>query len=124
MTSSDYIGLVTVRTSSTRLPNKCLLPFGQGNVISHVVKRAISYGMRPIICTSVDPSDDILENMARELNVECFRGSMKNNCHLRRVLRVLDIELANKASPLVNEASPLVEEASPLTDEASPHTDP
>ena len=78
MTSSDYIGLVTVRTSSTRLPNKCLLPFGQGNVISHVVKRAISYGMRPIICTSVDPSDDILENMARELNVECFRGSMKN----------------------------------------------
>lgn len=78
MTSSDYIGLVTVRTSSTRLPNKCLLPFGQGNVISHVVKRAISYGMRPIICTSIDPSDDILENIARELNVECFRGSMKN----------------------------------------------
>ena len=78
MTSSDYIGLVTGRTSSTRLPNKCLLPFGQGNVISHVVKRAISYGMRPIICTSIDPSDDILENIARELNVECFRGSMKN----------------------------------------------
>lgn len=78
MNSLDYIGLVTVRTSSSRLPNKCLLPFGQGNVISHVVKRAISYGMRPIICTSVDSSDDILENIARELNVECFRGSMKN----------------------------------------------
>ena len=78
MTSSDYIGLVTVRTSSTRLPNKCLLPFGQGNVISHVVKRAMSYGIRPIICTSIDPSDDILENIARELDVECFRGSMKN----------------------------------------------
>ncbi|MDA9337217.1 hypothetical protein N9Q67_00770 [Planktomarina temperata] len=78
MTSFDHIGLVTVRTSSTRLPNKCLLPFGQGNVISHVVRRAISYGMRPIICTSIDPSDDILENIARELNVECFRGSMKN----------------------------------------------
>ena len=78
MTSSDYIGLVTVRTSSTRLPEKCLLSFGEGNVISHVVKRAVSYGIRPIICTSIDPSDDILENIARELNVECFRGSMKN----------------------------------------------
>ena len=78
MISSEYIGLVTVRTSSTRLPNKCLLPFGEGNVISHVVKRAISYGIRPIICTSIDPSDDILENIAKELNIECFRGSMKN----------------------------------------------
>lgn len=78
MASLNYVGLVTVRTSSSRLPEKCLLPFGDGNVISHVVRRAIRYGIKPIICTSTHPSDDILESIARELNVEFFRGSMKN----------------------------------------------
>jgi spore coat polysaccharide biosynthesis protein SpsF len=73
-----YVGLVTVRTSSTRLPNKCLLPFGEETVVTHVVKRAISYGIDPIICTSIDPSDDILEDIGNQLGVRVFRGSMEN----------------------------------------------
>jgi len=78
MVDSIYTGFITVRTSSTRLPKKCLLPLGDEIVISHVVKRAISYGIEPIICTSTDSSDDVLEEIANELNVRCFRGSMKN----------------------------------------------
>jgi len=72
------IGFITVRTSSTRLPNKCMLPLGDETVISHVVKRAISYGIEPIICTSTDMSDDILEEISKELGVKCFRGSLVN----------------------------------------------
>jgi len=72
------IGFITVRTSSTRLPNKCLLPLGDETVISHVVKRAISYGIEPIVCTSIDKSDDILEEISKELGVKCFRGSLAN----------------------------------------------
>ena len=78
MIDSKPIGFITVRTSSTRLPNKCLLPLGDETVISHVVKRAIAYGIEPIICTSTDKSDDILEEISKELGVKCFRGSLVN----------------------------------------------
>jgi spore coat polysaccharide biosynthesis protein SpsF len=78
MVDLNYTGFITVRTSSTRLPGKCLLPFGDETVISHVVKRAINYGIDPIICTSTDSSDDALEKIANELGVRCFRGSMAN----------------------------------------------
>ena len=67
-----------MRTSSSRLPNKCLLPFGDETVISHVVKRAIKSGIDPIICTSTDSSDDILEEVAKTLGVKCFRGALIN----------------------------------------------
>lgn len=72
------IGFITVRTSSARLPGKCLLPLGDETVISHVIKRAISYGIEPIVCTSTDKSDDILEEISNELGVKCFRGSLVN----------------------------------------------
>lgn len=78
MVESKFTGFITVRTSSTRLPGKCLLPFGNETVIGHVIKRAISYGIDPIICTSMDSSDDVLEEIANVLGVRCFRGSMNN----------------------------------------------
>jgi spore coat polysaccharide biosynthesis protein SpsF len=78
VSKSKIVGLVTVRTSSSRLPNKCLLPFGDETVISHVVKRAIKSGIEPIICTSTDSSDDILEEIAKTLGVKCFRGDLIN----------------------------------------------
>ena len=31
---------ITVRTGSTRLPRKSLLPIGDGNVLEHIIKRA------------------------------------------------------------------------------------
>ncbi len=71
-------GLITVRTSSSRLPGKCLLPFGEGNVIEHVIRRARHFGLDPIVCTSVDPSDNVLEGIAASEHVKCFRGSLAN----------------------------------------------
>jgi spore coat polysaccharide biosynthesis protein SpsF len=71
-------GLITVRTSSSRLPSKCLLPFGDGNVLQHVIRRAIFFDIEPIVCTSTDVSDDIIENIASGESVKCFRGSLVN----------------------------------------------
>lgn len=71
-------GFVTVRTSSTRLPGKCLLPFGEGNVIHHIIARAKAFGIDPIICTSTDQTDDVLETLAAAEGVRCFRGSLSN----------------------------------------------
>ena len=88
MNSFEHIGFVSVRTSSTRLPKKCLLPFGKDNVITHVVKRAINFQIEPIICTTTDSSDDILEELAKHLNVRLFRGSLNNK--LKRWLDCAD----------------------------------
>ena len=72
-------GFVTVRTSSTRLPAKCLLPFGDGNVLEHVIRRARAFGIEPIVCTSIDSSDDLIEKIAGTEGVCCFRGSLSKN---------------------------------------------
>jgi RimJ/RimL family protein N-acetyltransferase/spore coat polysaccharide biosynthesis protein SpsF (cytidylyltransferase family) len=71
-------GFITVRTSSSRLPQKCLMPFGDGNVLEHVIRRARHAAIEPIVCTSVDPTDDVIERIARAEGVRCFRGSLAN----------------------------------------------
>lgn len=73
---------ITVRTSSSRLPQKCLLPFGNGNVLEHIIRRAKHYDLDVIVCTSVDKSDDVIQLIAEKEDVKCFRGSMLNK--LRR----------------------------------------
>ena len=78
MKENKIPGFITVRTSSSRLPNKCLLPFGEMNVIQHIIKRAKHYNIEPIICTSIDSRDDILEEIARGEKVNFFRGSLNN----------------------------------------------
>ena len=69
---------ITVRTASTRLPNKCLLPFGNGNVLEHVIRRAKHYGLDAIVCTSVDPADGAIEIIAKAEGVRYFRGPVLN----------------------------------------------
>ncbi len=74
----DY-GVITVRTSSSRLKSKCLLPFGkEPTVIEHVIQRALNFNIEPIICTSTDSTDDILEQIARKKSIKYFRGSLNN----------------------------------------------
>ncbi len=72
-------GLITVRSASTRLPKKCLLSFGENlNVLEHIINRSKFFKINPIICTSIDKSDDIIEDIAIKKNVKVFRGSSKN----------------------------------------------
>lgn len=78
MSSMPVIGLVTVRTSSSRLPEKCLLPFGDATVLDHIIRRALAFGIDPVVCTSTDPSDDAIERIAAAQGVRCFRGSLQN----------------------------------------------
>jgi len=70
--------LVTVRTKSSRLPEKCLLPFGNQCVLEHVIERCKLYKLEPIICTSIDPSDDRIVDIAKKYKVNYFRGSVVN----------------------------------------------
>lgn len=66
---------ITVRTSSKRLPAKCLMDFGEYSVIGHVIKRCQYFELKPIVCTTTLQSDDILEEIAEGFDVDIFRGS-------------------------------------------------
>ena len=82
---SKIPGLITVRTSSTRLPKKCLLQFGEKRVIEHIIDRCISNNIEPIICTTDDPSDDILCEISNNKKIQFFRGS-----NINKILRWYD----------------------------------
>jgi spore coat polysaccharide biosynthesis protein SpsF len=67
-------GLILVRTTSTRLPKKCFLPFGDGCVLEHIVKRANHFNFDPIICTTNENSDDAICELAKSNICRVFRG--------------------------------------------------
>ncbi len=73
-----YIGLITVRSKSTRLKKKFLLNFGKFRVIEHIIKRCLVNKIVPIVCTTKNNEDDIIINIAKKLKVNFFRGSEKN----------------------------------------------
>ena len=74
-----YISLITVRTSSSRLKNKCLLFLDKKiRVIEHIIIRCLDADLIPILCTTKSKSDDILVKIAKKLKINYFRGSQKN----------------------------------------------
>jgi spore coat polysaccharide biosynthesis protein SpsF len=76
--STPIPSFITVRSTSSRLPGKCFLPFGEGGVLDHIVTRAIHFGLRPIICTTKDPEDDEIVALAERHGIEFFRGPTIN----------------------------------------------
>jgi len=78
MKNDTIYGFITVRTSSTRLPKKCLMPFGKKRVLDHIINRCLAFNIEPIVCTSTHESDNVIYDIAIENNVKCFRGSLVN----------------------------------------------
>lgn len=71
-------GFITVRTGSSRLPGKCLLKFGDGNVLKHVIRRARFFGFEPLVCTTILEEDNIIEEIAQKEGCLVYRGSVKD----------------------------------------------
>jgi spore coat polysaccharide biosynthesis protein SpsF len=65
---------ITVRSTSSRLPGKCFLPFGDCVVLEHIIRRSFDYGLDPIVCTTTDDSDDRIVNIANKEGAKVFRG--------------------------------------------------
>tara|TARA_B110000003_G_C16503627_1_gene478375 strand:+ start:52 stop:822 length:771 start_codon:yes stop_codon:yes gene_type:complete len=75
----DYVGLITVRTSSSRLKNKCLLYLDKNiRVIEHIILRCLGSSIWPIICTTNKKNDDVLIKIANRFGIKYFKGSEKN----------------------------------------------
>ena len=78
MFSDKIPALITVRSASSRLPSKCFLSFGDLPVLEHVVMRAKYYELFPIICTTCDPEDDQIVELAERVGVPFYRGPTDN----------------------------------------------
>jgi len=88
--------LVTARSTSTRLPNKCFaLVDDHATLIEAVIRRAKKMNCTVVLCTSEDPSDDQLEAVAKKEGIQCFRGALKNKIHRwAHCFRKFDIDYA------------------------------
>jgi spore coat polysaccharide biosynthesis protein SpsF len=69
--------LITVRTASTRLPNKALLKINGKTTIEYLIERMKRSKLADVIvlCTTKLPEDDILCDIAKKYKIEYFRGS-------------------------------------------------
>lgn len=71
--------IVTVRNSSSRLPNKAIMKIKDTlRAIDIVVERAKKTTLPVIITTSTASSDDVFTDIAKQHNVQIFRGSLLN----------------------------------------------
>lgn len=71
---------LTVRLKSSRLPRKALAMVKHQSVIEHIIDRArhIKEADQLIICTSTNPEDDPLVEIAEKKGIPWFQGSEDN----------------------------------------------
>ena len=84
------LAFIAVRSGSSRLPGKTLADIRGKRVIEHVIERAKAIrGLDGIVvCTTKEVADDVMEKIALEQEVYCFRGSVKDK--LERFLGASD----------------------------------
>lgn len=71
---------ITVRTGSTRLKNKAILKIKDKHTIEYVINacKKSKHADKIILCTTNNPSDTILCDIAEKNNINYFRGSEEN----------------------------------------------
>ncbi|MBU0686398.1 MAG: hypothetical protein KKB81_00905 [Candidatus Margulisbacteria bacterium] len=76
----EIVGLVAVRTESTRLPNKAFRLLNGKPLLEVLIDRLAEtpYLDDFVICTTQSSADDKIENFCKEKQVKCYRGEVKN----------------------------------------------
>lgn len=71
------VAIIQARMGSTRLPGKVLLDIAGAPMFERVVKRVQrAHGLdEVVIATTIQPADDIIEQLCVERHWPCFRGS-------------------------------------------------
>lgn len=68
---------IPVRLSSSRLPSKAMMKIKGKPIFQYLVER-VRRANEPdsiILCTTTNPIDDDIVNLAKKIGVECFRGN-------------------------------------------------
>ena len=75
---TETLIILQARMSSSRLPNKVLMPILGKPMLAHQIARVerLKYPHHLLIATSTQASDDPIEQLCLQLKVRCFRGSL------------------------------------------------
>jgi spore coat polysaccharide biosynthesis protein SpsF len=68
--------VVQARTESTRLPGKVLMPLANRPLLHRMLQRVLAANTPSavVVATTLDRADDVVETLAKEAGVPCFRG--------------------------------------------------
>lgn len=71
------IATIEARMTSSRLPGKVLLEAAGEPMLAHLVRRlrAVPSLHGIVLATTINPTDDVLEDFARQAGIGCHRGS-------------------------------------------------
>ena len=77
MKDKNITAIIAARTGSSRLPNKVLLDISGKTALERMIERVKNAKTldRIVIATSTNKRDDSIENICKQINVECIRGS-------------------------------------------------
>lgn len=77
---TSAVAIIQARMGSTRLPGKALLPLGGRPLLYHVFERAraVSGIDRVVLATSIGSENKPLIQLAEEMNIDVFVGSIDN----------------------------------------------
>lgn len=78
--SLNIVVVVQARTSSSRLPNKVMLPLAGEPLLVRMMERVMASKTptKFIVATSTEEEDDEVEELCEDYNYTCFRGSLDN----------------------------------------------
>lgn len=78
MKAAETLIILQARMSSSRLPNKVLMPILGKAMLAHQLARLtqLKTPHQLIVATSDHSSDDAIEDLCNRLNTNCFRGSL------------------------------------------------
>jgi len=76
----NIVTVVQARCSSTRLPDKVLLPLAGESLLFRLLERISNSKLKGqiIVATSTENSDDIIEKLCIDKNFNCYRGSLND----------------------------------------------
>ncbi len=78
MSNPKIVAIVQARMSSSRLPGKVLRDVGGKPMLERVIARVSRSKLinQVVVATTDDPSDDLIADLCRNLNVPVFRGNL------------------------------------------------
>ena len=75
---TDTCIFLQARMSSNRFPGKSLMKISGYPLVVLSALRASNTGLRVVVVTSTDKSDDVLFDVVSSYGIECFRGNLSN----------------------------------------------
>lgn len=76
----NIVTVIQARTSSSRLPNKILLPLAGKPLLYRMFERVEASKLKGtiVIATSNEPADDVVENLCNVFGINCYRGNLSD----------------------------------------------